>query len=198
MTLLIISIFALFAGPLLLMKLVKPSLINTLSRIAVSLVLVLILWHVVPVANEAGWEIIILPFIIGIALPWAVEKSLHKATHTSHEVTLAIALFGLLLHAAVDGAGLTEFAVTQTMGLLPIGIISHRLVMGIAIWTLVSEHFSTGRSVMVLCLMSVATLSGYVAATEIFKLHDQVFFAAFEALAAGALGHMLLHKPHKH
>lgn len=198
MILLALGVVSLFIGPLFVARYIQTKTIDLLSKTSVTLVLILIIWHMIPMAQKEGWSLIVLPFIAGIAVPWIIEKFLHNAIHTSHEITFSVALFGLILHSAIDGAGLTEIAVEQSEWLLPIGVISHRLIMGIAIWTLIKQHFSSGRGVMVLCLMAVATISGYMAASSLEAMHDQVFFASFEALAAGALGHMLLHKPHKH
>lgn len=101
---LLLSIFALFAGPLLYQWLRQGGLIaKAFDQAIVVVLIVLMAFLLIPESWERhGFMSVVLMFG-GYLLPGLLESLIKKAAHTLHLISLLLALGGLALHAMLDG-----------------------------------------------------------------------------------------------
>ncbi|MFN3233493.1 MAG: hypothetical protein ACE363_15235 [Alphaproteobacteria bacterium] len=187
------GIISLLIGPLLYQALrgagVVRQTLDLLVTIIVSILALLILWDKVP---EGGW-ITVVCAAVGFVLPLLAERLLHRQERGIHIATLAVGVAGLLLHGAADGAALlTGHHGHETT--LSIAVVLHRLPAGLAVWWLVKTSFGRGPALIVLALMTLATIGGYIAASYVADLTSVQSFAWFQGFVAGSLLHLTFHR----
>ena len=135
---------------------------------------------------------------IGLAFPIVAEKAFSHSSHKAHVFVVLLAVIGLVLHATIDGiALLPEFAdLTKTReaffsNQLAIGVIFHRLPVGMAIWWSVRAGFGTGAAVATFVLIIAATSLAYFFGAPIVEIAETRSLAYFQAFVAGSLVHVV-------
>ena len=117
-----------------------------------------------------------------------LERLFRKASDTAHLVIVALAAFGLLTHALVDGVALLPESGTG----LAHAIILHRLPVGMALWWAVRPNFGITISIIVFSLVILATAAGYLIGETIMEIADMRTIAMFQAFVAGSLIHVVI------
>ena len=82
--------------------------------------------------------------------------------------------------------------------MLALGVILHRLPVGLAIWWLLKPQVGTKWASVVLVAMMTLTAAGYFAGTQLLSqlsLDNTVYLQAF---VTGSILHVVLHQPHAH
>ncbi len=199
---LLLAWLALLAGPLLSFWLAREGrgrhVLQLLNLLAFLLVVVLVLWHVLPAFWRQGFMLGYVLLALGLFLPWLTEQVMHQLAHSTHRVTLVLAVSGLWLHSFMDGVGLSTEMSASTHGLLPLAVILHRLPVGLAVWVLVRGAFSLPMSVGVMLAMLAGTGLGFLFGERMLWLEHWPLFQGFQALAAGTLLHVVFHQPMSH
>ena len=195
---LILSIIALFVGPVLYQWLRAGGRVaRTVESVVVAALVVLVVFLLVPESyREMGaWSFALMA--AGYLVPGLLELMIRKAAHAFHVISLVIALAGLALHAVLDGAGLvgSEAVPGDTLGL---AIVLHRFGMGLVLWFMVQPVFGRRGAIAVLMLVSGATVVGYYGAEPSLALGHSDLFHAVQALIIGTIIHSLVHRGHVH
>jgi hypothetical protein len=146
---------------------------------------------------SGGWSAVI--FLgIGLVFPLVAEKAFSHSSHKAHVFVVLLAVVGLVLHATIDGiALLPEFAsLTKTRegffaNQLALGVIFHRLPVGMAIWWSVRAGFGTGAAVATFLLIIAATSVAYFFGAPIVEIAETRSLAYFQAFVAGSLVHVV-------
>src|SRR5690606_22662142 len=107
--------------------------------------------------------------------------------------TLAVGVAGLLLHSAADGAALLSGHLGHHEA-LSLAVVLHNVPAGLAIWWLVQTNVSTRAAVLVMGLLTAATVAGYFAASAVASLASEAEFAWLQAFVAGSLLHLTYHR----
>ena len=158
----------------------------------------LVAFHLLPEAfSEAGvWAVAFA--ILGLIGPTLTERMFHKLEGSVHFITLLMAVIGLLLHTLLDGAALSEMIGQNESSrqMLTIGILLHRLPVGLTLWWLVRPRYGIVRALVLLILMAICTVGGYSIGTEILHSISGNSMALFQALVSGSLFHVVIHRPH--
>lgn len=183
--------------------------------IAVSLagIVLLHLWpHSFLVAG--GWALA--GGLVGLLLPFVLHGSLHSQEDRIYPAMVAIAFFGLALHAVLDGVALLSPLMSEqahahpdhhhdaahhgqgSAYLLAIAVILHRLPMGIAVWWLTVPVLGRRVAIGVLTTIAGATVLGFAVAGRILVDLSIPAIAIFEATIAGMLLHVVMGHEHKH
>lgn len=158
----------------------------------------LVLLHILPELLEHGGFLAIIFVIIGMWGPTASEKLFHRYSEVTHNLTLFLGIAGLLLHTITDGGAMVLAQQDDTSVLLALGIILHRLPVGLAIWWLVKPQVGSRWAMVVLAAMMVLTGVGYFAGEQMLtqlSLDNTVYLQAF---VTGSILHVVLHQPHGH
>ncbi|BAJ04235.1 hypothetical protein [Shewanella violacea] len=158
----------------------------------------LVLLHILPELLEHGGFISIIFVIIGVWGPTASEKLFHRYSEVTHNLTLILGVGGLLLHTITDGGAMVLAQQDDVSILLALGIILHRLPVGLAIWWLVKPQVGSRWAMAVLAGMMLLTGVGYFAGEQMLthlSLDNTVYLQAF---VTGSILHVVLHQPHGH
>ena len=195
---LVLSILALFAGPLLYQWLRQGGWVaRTMeSLVVVALVLLVVLLLVPETLREAGpWSLVLMA--AGYLVPGLLERAIRRAAHAFHVISLLLALLGLGLHALVDGAGLagSEADPGHTLGL---AIVLHRFGVGLVLWFMVQPVFGRRAALGVLLGVSAATVVGYFASEPLLAMEGAEGVHLVQALIIGTIIHSLVHRGHGH
>jgi hypothetical protein len=194
---LLMSIIALFLGPLLYQWLRRGGLIaRTVEGGIVAVLALLVVFLLVPESVEALglWALALM--VTGYLLPGLLEIAVRRAAHAFHVISLVIALSGLALHAMLDGAGLAGSR--GDGGSLSVAIVLHRFGVGLLLWFMVQPVFGRRVAGGVLVGVSVATLVGYWLSDTLVTLEEPQFVHVVQALIIGTILHSLVHRGHVH
>ncbi len=199
MTLLTASMLALLLGPLLAQSLGRHGRsVDWLNWIAFAAVIGFIFLHVLPESIGHGLLQALAFLGLGLVVPTAMEQLLHRFASKAHGVTLWLSMGGLAIHNLFDGAALASGGIESVGGLLPLAIIIHRVPVGLMAWTLVRESFGVRSAATVIGVLLAATVCGYLLGVQLQPYGETPAYGWFQALVAGALLHIVLHRPHEH
>lgn len=158
----------------------------------------LVLIHILPELLVHGGFLAIIFVILGMWGPTASEKIFHQYSKVTHNLTLSLGIAGLLLHTITDGGALIIAQQEHSSILLALGIILHRLPVGLAIWWLLRPQLGQRWALLVLMAMMLLTAMGYFAGEQWLthlSLDNTVYLQAF---VTGSILHVVLHQPHNH
>lgn len=197
LTLLLISLLAYALGPVLyaLADRARSSL-AALDGFVMIAVAGLALVHIIPhaVATAGPWAILVAG--VGFIGPGLVEHRLERAARQTHTAALVVALGGLIVHEFFDGVGLAgAFYREEGVSLLAVAVILHRLPIAITIWWLLAPTRGPRAAGLVLLALAVATVLGYFSVDQVAGLIEARWLGLVEALIAGSLLHVVVHRP---
>jgi len=155
--------------------------------------------HIVPSSLSVGGVWALLFLLLGLGFPGALERIFKRAVHQAHSFILFVAALGLVVHAVIDGLALLPVAEPAQQGLmaalwsnqLALGVILHRLPVGMAIWWSLRPQFGVGVAVVVFAMIIVATTLSYSFAGEILQMAETRSIAYFQSFVAGSLVHVV-------
>lgn len=197
LTLLLISLAAFALGPILYRIADRArgslALLDGFVMVAVSgLALAEIIPHAV--ARAGPWAIAVAA--VGFIAPGFVEHRLERAARQTHTAALVIALAGLTVHEFFDGVGLAgAFYREDGVSLLAVAVVLHRLPISITIWWLLTPTRGWRVAALVLAGLGAATLLGYFSVDLVAGATDARWLGMLEALIAGSLLHVVVHRP---
>ena len=195
MTYLILALLALGLGPLLdriaARKGFVAAAMDGFTFVAMSGI---ILGHVLPESiRHAGWWALVLA-VVGVFGPTIFESLVKGLAGTAHRAALALGILGLMTHAVVDGLALWTGAHGLATSLLALAVVLHRIPAGMTVWWLVRPSGGKKVAWMLLALMATGTLIGYVFAEPLAAHADKNMAGLFQGLMGGALLHVVLHR----
>jgi hypothetical protein len=196
--LLLLSLITLFAGPLMFQWLSRShGVARTLDRVIVVVLIALVVLLLVPdILAELG-PIALLLVLAGFLLPGLLEVLVRRAAESLHLFTLYLALAGLLIHAALDGAGLASADVRSGAG-FAVAIVLHRFGMGLMLWLIVQPVLGVRSAWSLLIGMAAATVLGYEFSESLLPFAGEEMVAGFQALIVGTIVHGLVFRGHVH
>ena len=216
---LILSLVALALGPVLYgacrkLETLRSSLDGFLFVTIAGIVVV----HIVPdVFNIAGF--VALGFLVlGIAFAFSVERRPTVRNGQGYSWILMVGALGLVLHAAMDGIALLpgdhlhdahagdlhdahDHDHDHELGHgfdgllsnhLALGVILHRIPVGMAIWWTLRPALGSGIATTALGLIAAATTAAYLLGEPIIALMQTESVACFQAFVAGTLLHVIV------
>ncbi|MGL4475060.1 MAG: metal transporter [Shewanella sp.] len=156
----------------------------------------LVLIHILPELLEHGglWALVFV--FLGVWGPTASEKLFHRWSTMTHNLTLILGIGGLLLHTITDGSAMVLSQQEGASPLLALGVVLHRLPVGLAIWWLLKPQVGTRWASAVLAAMMALTAFGYFASGPLIQhlsLDNTVYLQAF---VTGSILHVVMHQPH--
>ena len=127
----------------------------------------LVLIHILPELLQHGGILTLLFVVLGLWGPTASERLFHRYSDITHNVTLTLGIGGLLLHTITDGGAMVIAQQEDTSILLALGVIMHRLPVGVSIWWPLKPQVGTRWASAVLAAMMVLTGVGYFAGEQL-------------------------------
>ncbi|GGI90046.1 metal transporter [Shewanella gelidii] len=156
----------------------------------------LVLVHILPELLEHGGLLAIFFVLLGLWGPTASEKIFHKYSEITHNLTLVLGIGGLLLHTLTDGGAMVLAQQEHNSNLLALGVILHRLPVGVAIWWLLKPQVGTRWASAVIASMMVLTAIGYFAGEQWLTQLSLDNTAYLQAFVTGSILHVVVHQPH--
>ncbi|HUS67367.1 MAG TPA: permease [Kofleriaceae bacterium] len=197
LTLLLISLLAFALGPLLYRVADRAraslALLDGFVMVAVS---GLALVHIIPhaMAKAGPWALAVAA--VGFIAPGFVEHRLERAARQTHSAALVVALAGLTVHEFFDGVGLAAaFYGEGGVSLLAVAVVLHRLPIAITIWWLLAPTRGWRWAALVLAALGAATVLGYASVDLVAGVTEARWLGLVEALIAGSLLHVVVHRP---
>lgn len=191
-----LSIVSLFIGPLLYHWLWRGGFIaKAFDSLIIAVLVVLMAFLLIPESWAAlgFWSIALI--LAGYLVPGLLERLIKKAAHTTHIVSLLLALAGLAMHALLDGAALTIDQDGSTSS-LSLAIVLHRFGVGIMLWMIVQPVFGKRAASAVLGFVALATIAGYLLSDAVLGLEGDHVMSVVQALIIGMIVHSLIHRSH--
>lgn len=197
--LLLISVFALFLGPLTYRLLQRQSgWLDLLDAFIFVTISGLVLLHILPEILHNGGLMVLVLMAAGVLAPSWIEKYFHEAAHQVHQTALFLGVLGLVLHAGIDGSVLIIEQGDHTGWLLALGVLLHRFPVGLTIWWLLRPQYGRMLPMLVLLSMSATTLIGAFFANYSLAQADVQWLAWLQAFVMGSIMHVVLHRPYLH
>ena len=193
---LVLSLLALLSGPLLYRYLARrQDWLVLLDNFIFVVIGGLLLFHIMPEAlHHGGWPVLLL-LLAGAIGPGKLEHLFRGAAHTTHNLTLLIGVSGLILHAITDGSALVAAPDSEASALLALGVVLHRLPVGLTLWWLLRPQFGRGAAILALLLVTIGTLTGYFLGYRWLPAFSEQQLGWLQGLVAGTLLHVVLHRP---
>lgn len=162
--------------------------------------------YIIPNAFAAGGRLSLLFLAIGLLFPIVIEKTFERAMHYAHTFVVVLAALGLVVHALIDGIallpgidshggdtgdGLFPSSSTVFDNKLALGVILHRIPIGMAIWWSVRPAFGTAAAIGTFALLIAATAAAFFFGTPVVEIAERSELAWFQAFVAGSLVHVV-------
>jgi len=194
-TLLLLALAALLAAPplALLARRGGTKLLQALDGFVLVAAGGLALLGIVPEALATAGPLALLAAALGCAIP-ALAEGLLQGHRLAHRLVLLLALAGLTLHAAVDGAALALGREGGPWQLAALGVVVHRLPFGLLLWLALRALFGLAAAIAGILALEVATLAGWLAAGAVQGHLAGRPAALLLALVAGGLLHLMVHQ----
>ncbi|MBR9729298.1 metal transporter [Shewanella intestini] len=158
----------------------------------------LVLIHILPELLEHGGPLSLLFVVLGLWGPTASERVFHQYSNITHNITLTLGIAGLFLHTVTDGGAMVLAQRDDYSILLALGIILHRLPVGLAIWWLLKPQVGSRWASAVIASMIVLTCVGYFGSEQLLHHISLENTAYLQAFVTGSILHVVLHQPHGH
>ncbi len=201
----ILSILALISGPFIYAwGRRRPASKQILEGFILITIAGIVCVFIIPDALHHG-GIAALGFLVaGLAFPVVLERAFHHAPK-AHIFIVVLAAVGLLLHAVIDGVALLPevgdaiesegtphgFFGSMVDSHLALGVILHRIPVGMAIWWTVRPSFGTSAALAIFALLIAATGFAWFFGAPIVDLAEARSIAWFQAFVAGSLVHVV-------
>ena len=174
----------------------RPGLVTFIDGFVLVTIGGLVLLEVAPEAMlyHDLWAIAFM--LVGMMLPTLAERSFRLGVKQTHRAIMALALFGVAVHSALDGSALAETAADGS-SLIGFGILLHQVPVSMMVWLVLSDR-PRRITWFVLTMMAAATVAGYLAEPLMLRqlpTHASVWFAA---LIGGSLLHVIAHPAAAH
>jgi hypothetical protein len=192
----LLSIISLFVGPVLYLWLRKGgSIARIIDSLIIVALVVLMAFLLIPESwlQLGYWSIALM--LTGYLVPGLLEQLIKKAAHTFHLVSLVLALFGLTLHAMLDGAVLTAMHGDVNSN-LSLAIVLHRFGVGMMLWMMVQPAYGKRAAFAVLGFVALATVAGYQLSEVVLGLEGDFVMSVIQAIIIGMIVHSLVHRSH--
>ena len=198
MILLILSIAGLALGPIL-DRFVRRQIpvVAFLEGFVAATILGLVLGHILPEAVEIGGWMCLPTALLGLIGPQLAERWGGRSDLPIHGTVAIFAVAALFLHTLMDGAALAaahHAPQEQSASALAIGVVLHRLPVGLTLWWLVRRGAGTTAAVGALTGICLGTIAGFAAGEAVVHRLDTASVALFQALVGGSLIHVVLHR----
>ncbi len=151
--------------------------------------------HVLPHAVEHAGISAVVACLIGVLIPFVVERFATQKAKSRHQVAVVLGLLGLAIHGMLDGVALAAGHVHAHHGaILAMAVLFHRIPVGLAIWWMARPSFGTKGAVFILVLLGVASIAGFVISLTQTQIFAGYYWSVLQALLVGSLLHVVVHQ----
>ena len=175
----------------------RPRTVRLLDTAVMVALPLLVAIQVLPHAWAARSLVPMVVVALGAGLLAVVERLSHTLARYTDDVTILFAVFGLSLHALLEGSALIAGASPAFV----LAVVVHRVALGLLIWWLVVPRHGVVAAAAGVAAIVAATLAGYMVGAGVVTDLPFVDPRLFEAFVAGTLLHVVFHqgrRDHRH
>jgi len=153
--------------------------------------------NIIPDALDNGGLLAVVALAAGLVFPVGIEHAFRRSAHEAHVFIVVLAAAGLVVHALLDGIALLPTlgngspATSVPGNSLALGVILHRLPVGMALWWSVRPAFGLPATIATFALVIAATAASYFFGGPVVALAEAPRLALFQAFVAGSLVHVV-------
>lgn len=205
MSLVALSIAVLLAAPLLAAALLRrPALAAGLDGFVLVAVGGIVALHVVPQSAHIAGAAAIAFAAAGLFLPIALHRlddavlARGSARRLRDAALLTVFLAGVVVHALFDGAALApqgDEAGGLVVNALALGVILHRVPVGIALWVVARPKLGVPLTLLVVATYAGGTIAGALLGPGLLLHASAPALAIFQAFVAGSILHIVAESP---
>jgi hypothetical protein len=200
MGLVALSLAVLVAAPPLATALSRwPSLVALLDSFVLVAVGGVVALHVVPQSASIAGPAGIAAAVVGLFLPIVLHRldagvlAGRGAGRTARDAVLLLAfLAGTFIHAIFDGTALAGASLRPELAL---GVILHRLPVGLALWVIVRPKLGVGRMLLIAAALAAGTITGAWVGASVLDSASAPVLAAVQAFVGGSILHIVAESP---
>ena len=209
---LVLSLVALALGPVLYGVCQKIDVVRSaLDGLLFVTITGIVVVHIVPDVFDAAGFIALAFLGAGVAVAFFVERWPALGSGDRYSWIVFLGAVGLVLHATMDGIALLpgdhlqgteagthddhdhESSLADLFGNhLALGVILHRIPVGMAIWWTVRPRLGKSVAIGALAIIAVATSAAYILGEPVIALMEAKGVACFQAFVAGTLLHVIV------
>ena len=207
-----LSLVALALGPVLYGLCQKNEFVRSaLDGLLFVMIAGIVVIHIVPDVYAAAGVIALAFLAAGVAVAFFVERWPAVENGDRYSWIILLGAVGLVIHATMDGiallpgdhlhgaeggahddhgheSGLAELFENH----LALGVILHRIPVGMAIWWTVRPRLGKSVATGALVIIAVATSVAYILGEPVIALMETTGVACFQAFVAGTLLHVIV------
>lgn len=208
MTLVALSIAVLLAAPLLAAVFMRrPALAAGLDGFVLVATLGIVALHVVPQSAHIAGASAIAFAAAGLFLPIALHRlddamaaraAVGTARRLRDAALLLLLIAGIVVHALFDGAALApQPGHDDGLGgdALALGVILHRVPVGLALWVVARPKLGVPRTLLVVATYAGGTIAGALFGPALLTDASAPVLAMFQAFVAGSILHIVAESP---
>ena len=192
---LLASILALGLGPLIYSRFRGAWAATAIDAFALVGVGGLVFVHILPqVFTQAGW-IVFPAALVGFFGPGFLCGSKLFAGQQTRRIVTPLAVFGIIVHALLDGLALTHQASHEETRALSAAVIVHRIPIGLGLWWLAAPLYGRRAALGLLSAIALFSALGFFFGEALIEGASSTGVALFQALIAGSLIHVIFRHP---
>ena len=217
---LILSLVALALGPIIYGACQKIDVVRSaFDGLLFVTIAGIVVVHIVPDVYGVAGITAMMFMLAGVALAFFVERWPNIGNGNRYTWIVILGAIGLILHATMDGIALLPTDHLEGLDAhghdehghddndehahesgfsalldnhLALGVILHRIPVGMAIWWTVRPHLGKTVAIGALAIIAVATSAAYILGEPVLELMEAKSVAYFQAFVAGTLLHVIV------
>ena len=207
-----LSLVALALGPLLYAACQKRDLIRSaLDGLLFVTIAGIVVVYIIPEVIEVAGLLALVFLAAGVVTATLVERRPDIGSGDRYSWIILLAALGLVIHAVMDGIALLpgdhlhlaerhspgghvhEEGLAGLLGNhLAIGVILHRIPVGMAIWWTIRPRLGSTVAIGALAIIAIATSASYLLGEPVIAMMEVRSVACFQAFVAGTLLHVIV------
>ncbi len=207
-----LSLMALALGPVLYAACQKSDLVRSaLDGLLFVTIAGIVIVHIIPAVFEVAGFTTLVFVVAGLVFALFVERHPAAGTGDRYSWIILLGALGLVFHSAIDGIALLpgdhlHGAVVDSQGdrsdetglarlfsnHLAIGVILHRIPVGMAIWWTIRPRLGSAVAIGALAIIAIATSVSYFLGEPVIAMMEIRSVAFFQAFVAGTLLHVIV------
>ena len=207
-----LSLIALALGPLLYAACQKKDLLRSgLDGLLFVTIVGIVVVYILPEVFEVAGFLALGFLVAGVVVAVLVERRPNIGNGDRYSWIILLGALGLVLHAVMDGIALlpgdhlhipessSDHHHDEEAGLsglfgnhLAIGVILHRIPVGMAIWWTIRPRLGTTVAISALAIIAIATSASYLLGAPVIEMMEVRSVACFQAFVAGTLLHVIV------
>lgn len=167
------------------------------DAMVVTALVCLVTLHILPESLEHSGLLTSFAVALGLVGPVLISQITKRSQCEIQKPFLVISALGFVAHNLLDGAALVIHPSAQnSTHLLALAIVTHRLLVSMAMWKTISQSVGKALSIVGLITLNATMACGFFFGEQLFTRMEADILHFLQCLTCGMLFHILLHPHH--